>query len=752
MITEKEKEKLEKEYNRMTMRRITLLIIIAIFYIIFIFISRAEGRPEQIGIIPLNSDYLLGWNQGHIANETYFNRTTGLIQIANRLERTGDIKYEFGYVKKSGSTYTYYGFDSMPGNESYGTDFSTFYYASTSKNTTPGANWIYMAKNNSQRKNDDYVQVDYVFQSSVSVVGDYYFVTRLTKMDIGQDGLFEMSMITLANGSDEYVWNESGVKIYQNITRIQINGLAYGFDLKFPGGIIAIYNHTSPAINGDWNFLNKIGNIPRTKLTFTQYWIDVNCVISCPPGCALLMSSNFTNINAQQGKKYWNFACNMFESGLSCSPIHCNIGRDCGMYPSNNMTGGNSYYQVMPDDSDHAIRCTDANCISRPLSVGQVANFNVTASKVDNSHWQCCFGGGGPECSKTAGIFDWNTTRKFINVTLLSPANAVNTTNHSVFHACDANTTVDNFSVMYNGSVNLTVYNRNISDQILFDNMTILLWGCRACYGGQCYWNWNANRTMTVWIPWFDVILWKEQNNSNLSARPPAVTTWAILAGNTTGKCVDNQTYYLNGTAVYTKTGCTNVTYNFTTLIYGNYPWDMLACKDNTCRWNKAGNFSFFRNPDYQVIQWTPANNTNFTDTSTATIAVNTTGFSPVDNLTILVDGNNAAFGIPNLSTVFIMDHIGWYYWDVISCVQGYCRYNSILFFSFNTSPPTSGEMPSQYPVILATEEEPQPPISDFLVYVVAGIIIIIGLVSAILWSYQNRRRENVEMYGKREI
>lgn len=582
-------------------------------------LSPAASMPQPVGIINISQDYLMGWNQGQIANETYFNRTTGLIQIANKLNRTNDIRYEFGYARKTGSTYTYLEITTLPDTESYSTDFSTGYYASSSKNISAGGNWVYLARNNSQRTYDDYVQVDYTLQSRNAILGNFYFASILSQIDIGMDNHYEMSVLTLANGSDVFVWNETGTKVFDNISRIQIHGMpgSYSFDLQFPGGVVAQYNHSSSSVNGDWTFLKPIGTIPAmTKFTITHYWIDAVCIIVCIPGCPI--STSITPISNRyiNRSKEVTIGCQWYTLGIGCSGSPCHFS-GCYLQLTHNVS--KNTFRDLARFGDYT---TNVNISQTTLCANSTSCYIDANAIPQNSfvRWGV-LGGNLPGILREDNLrcnidvvlgntsrYSSGTISVFVNYTIVKNVTAWKPIDHSIitttlitFECNWTETQPLNISLFIDGIYygNATVGSaplwtlRNLSKSVQINNTGVYVWGCKACYaGGECVWSdtlWGigGNKTFT-YIGNPSLTLISPTNNTEFTGYQNVTfnATWQV-------ERPDNITLYIDEQPNLTVTAGINLTTSRYFDYYALHYWTARACYKDYCLYSQNGTLEF---------------------------------------------------------------------------------------------------------------------------------------------------------------
>lgn len=678
----------------------SIIILILSFFIVFS-VQSVLSRPELIGIIEYSPEYLLAWNQGSVANETYLNRSSGLVQIANALDRTDDAVYRYGFARKTGSTYTTYSLNTLPGNESYGTDFTNYYYASSYKNESILSSWFHLTRNNSQNTYDDYVKVEYSFITKNAIIGGYYFANQITQLDIGSDGKHETIVIYHANGSSTWMWNETGTYTHQNITEISINGAEYSFHLIFPKGVIAVYNHSGTATNGDWSFYEYLGVVPaRTLIKTSHYWIDATCTTTCNVGCSVLAPvTNASVVTYQQGKGV-DIRCQWTYGGFACGSGSCNITPDCTLSLTQQKINKNNY-QITQTERDYAIKCFNSTC----YKTNPVANvpyiWRLIASKVYNNEYGCHLGilqSVNLSVSWTSIVANWTTTKQGINVSLVSPATGSNyAQNNVMFNVTATNLTVDNCSIYFNTTKNLT-RTGNISFNISFDQNQSLTWQAYCCYSNNCNWNWNGNRTTRI-DQYYNSIQWTPANWTDLACRD-----WVILGSNTTGsRVVDTQKYFVNNSvkAVVAR----NASHNFTLQTLGRYLWTVETCAGSQCR-NVTGIRWFHAQDNYHTTtQWTPLDNANLRSQNWALLGANVTGNCTPNNMTYFVNSTNVANVAVNATYNYTIPAYGIYNWLTQTCIIGFCSNISIFNFYTQYYPPaTSARQNMKYYIIDRSE------------------------------------------------
>jgi hypothetical protein len=314
-------------------KEISMIILAMFFFMIFLVINTTSAYSQKIGITEYENNYLLAWNQGGIANETYFNISSGLIQHANKLDRLPDISYVFGYARKTGLTYSFIGLDSIPASVFYNTDFLSYWYAQS--NFSVGQHSFF--KNNSQGVSDTFVSMSFSYKSSNAILGNSYFATGIRRLDIGSDGVSEYIVVNLGNGSSEIVYNQSGIKEWVNVTSVFISAfeVGYTFNIQFPKGVIMQYNHTSTSTNGDLTFLDYIGVVSAgVPYNFSYFWIDATCRVFCDdgysPSWSWTMAKNVTAIYVQENQTY-NLSCKYHDD-----TGHCVFDGSCSIYPQVN--------------------------------------------------------------------------------------------------------------------------------------------------------------------------------------------------------------------------------------------------------------------------------------------------------------------------------------------------------------------------------------------------------------------------------
>ena len=544
-------------------------------------VNLSIGTPP-VGIEDIGNGYLLGWNQGLIANETYYNKTSGLLQIANKLDRTKDITYIYGFLLNNSGTYTYIGTDSINSTINYASDFTSQYWANAHINKSfNGGDWI-INKNNSQQLNDDLVNLLFFGNVNKSYTGDYYFVNGIRNLDIDQDSIAETIHAYLGNGSIETFQNFSGTAWRGNITRIVIaSGTGtYSYDLRFPKGVIGIYNHTSASTNGDLNFFTRIGNInANQKYQTTQQWIDVSCTINCNFGASVIVSTNdsLRSVKARGGRA---------QTGCKYTvqkplPIaDCTFSADCRLQVDRNTSTG---YTELTNTDTGQLRCTDSTCGLNPtgLTRNQYYTYNITGYNPGAEITQCSISGQYP----SSGLVTWTVTT-LTNQILWAPVDGNITANSAIqFRSNWTITAPDNQTLYLNGTKNVTQAGSfNFSQTVNFDQYGTWKWDVLTCKSHVCTWSWNGNFTL-IRRPNLNVNCWTP--GGPLAVPDWTNQTWAYFGANWTGTQPDNLTLYFSPFS-----GNTTIPGNLNTTVSGSS--------------NLSVNFTNFqkKEPDGQAIYW----------------------------------------------------------------------------------------------------------------------------------------------------
>lgn len=469
-----------KRKNNQKWFLIITLFLIAIISAILL-AKEVFGYEEPIGIINISDEYLMAWNQGRIANTTFFNRTTGLLQIANSLDRTKDVTYLMGYSRKTGSTYTFLAINDPLVNEVFSTDYLTYYYASTSKNISG----VYLKRNYSQMTNDDYVKITYTLISRQAILGNHYFASRLSNLDIGSDGIYETIELQLANGSTMYLWDDNGTITYDNVLQLKIYGSQYSFILLFPSNVTIQYNRSGNTTNGDITILKNIGTLAaNTEYNVSYFWIDAECTHACPRSCAVTLSGNNTAVSYPQssGGKYY---CKWVSFGFGCGTGGCNLTPDCAIGMTVRNTNGNLEY-ITNTSTDRTVRSVNLTAKNVSPVSGVTYVWDFMASKIGNEEWLCHVGLLPLNISVSIWVSNWTTTGSGIKIKLNNPENRTVTADQSVYFNCSSNTTIDNITMWVNTTLNYTQNNANLSTNIYFANNFYSNWTCKGCYSHNC--------------------------------------------------------------------------------------------------------------------------------------------------------------------------------------------------------------------------------------------------------------------------
>jgi hypothetical protein len=214
----------------------------------------------------------------------------------------------------------------------------------------------------------------------------------------------------------------------------------------------------------------------------------------------------------QQGRRNitackWNTATSM-----GCARNEsCYLSADCRLSILQRHEPTNSnYFNILPNEVDYAIRSQNTTSYVIYPTINTNYLFYLLAAKVMTSQNYTCHLGLLPAVNLSvysgSVLTQWTTTSLLggANVTLISPAvgalSIYNTTNSSVYFRAEANNiSVDNCTLYFNNTANYTDTG-NLSQDITFDNTTSLVWGVRCAYCNSYWWNWNANRSLLVWI------------------------------------------------------------------------------------------------------------------------------------------------------------------------------------------------------------------------------------------------------------
>lgn len=506
-IVKKQNKVFKTSFVIMTLVSIALLLII-------IFSSDVFGYASPTGIVQYTPTIYLAWNNGSIENETYFNKTSGLVQHANFLRGLDDIKYVYGIGAKVGNTISLIMFDALPGNITTATDNLTYWRASSHMNRTVGSDWYYIRKDNGQRVNDDYVHMDYVLATNNPSNRVFYLATGIRQMDINNDGIYER--ISIVNATDVITWdNRTGSRTWYNISRITIDGSAYTFDIYFPKPVEVRYNHSSKSTNGDFLFLQELGQLNASTFYTHRYdWIDATCVITCAGNCTLDINTNATGGTAQQMRSFANIGCRT-QNGAACGITPCTHSTSCVLewvhdYPE---LDGSTWRRITANNNETPLECgsggatcartnpvrgtyyySTLNTSRSSFPSGVYTNF-VCAMQLTSGSWKT---------SKDLSGFDYeyNVTPIEINITLGNPQNPWllnNTINWAVFMINQSRynvTKYDNISLVLNGSINATSA-PNLTANVSFTSNGVYNWTGLACFRYNCQYAWNGNKSIS---------------------------------------------------------------------------------------------------------------------------------------------------------------------------------------------------------------------------------------------------------------
>lgn len=516
-------EKTEKQNRVFKTSFLVMTLISSILLIIIILSSNVFGYSEPVGIVQFRPTILLAWNNGSIANETYFNTTSGLVQHANFPRGLDDIKYVYGLGAKVGTSISTIVLDALPGNITTDTDNLSYWRASSYMNRTIGSDWYFIKKVNGQRVNDNYVFMDYVFSASNPGSRVYYLITGIRQMDMDNDGIYER--ISLVNATDVIQWdNRTGSRTFANISRITIDSGSYSFDIYFDNPVEARYNHSTKQTNGDWTFYQEVGVLnASTFYDFSYHWIDATCVITCSGSCTLDIVTNGTGGTQQQLRRWDNVGCKT-QNGASCGVSSCTHSSTCQLewvqdYPELDEL---SWHSIIRNDNETPLECGSTWCNKSNPARGTYYFANLNASRSSypvglTTDFVCAMGltGGSWKTSKDLSGFtiEYNVSPIEINITLGNPQNPWllnNTINWAVFmiNQSRANVTkYDNISLVLNGSINATSA-PNLTANVTFTSNGVYNWTGQACFRYNCQLAWNGNKSISQQsIPLQSIIL-----------------------------------------------------------------------------------------------------------------------------------------------------------------------------------------------------------------------------------------------------
>lgn len=474
---------------------------------------------EPVGVVDLNNSMILTWNQGRIANETYFNKSTGLLQHANTIERSDDVTYIYGIARNVSGTMAYWGMESNPGGTiTNKTDFSTYYWLNNRIVRTNGPGQFTLDKNHSQNLNDDHVTISFVASANRDYSGEFYVSHGFRNLDINNDKVSETFNFVHGNGSLETWDNRSGDFWFDNVTRIVIDGGvgSYSYDLNFSLGVKMRINHSSPSTNPDITFYSFIGNIVRDQVYKYEYkWIDAVCSISCSGLGSVVVTDelSFDEILEFETKerrcKYYILRPDRTSN--------CSISNDCNLQIDRNLTS--VAWTVITSTANAPLRCANqTSCVKQANIIPQNTyyTFNLSGympvpqTDVKTTMTRCSISGQIPDFE-----FEVFTYLLKINVTLWTPANNTqinNTVPWSVFGCNWTGPSPNTMSLLFNGSSNYTTGGNpasNISQNVTFDFYSCLNWTCQGCKFGHCHDAWNGPRlfcqvmlgAVSGWVP-----------------------------------------------------------------------------------------------------------------------------------------------------------------------------------------------------------------------------------------------------------
>jgi hypothetical protein len=667
--------------------------------ILLLILPLVSGYSEPVGIIDINSTLLLAWNQGTIANETYLNKSSGLLQHANTLDRQDDITYFLGIGRNVSGTIQYIGIDSLPSVIKKGSDNNTFWWASGEFNVTSGGTYRFK-KNLSQNTYDDYVKIDFKFSNTNAILGNSFFVTGIKNMDIDNDKISEK--ITMFDGNDDTIiifWdNRTGTMWWSNITRIIIDGGvgAYSYDLKFPNGVIVYYNHTSSSTNGQFIFLDKIGTIAaNVEYNFSYYWIDAQCVIGCTQlACETYAYSNNTNDynNYTQGTQFAQVGCawNVRTIADSLDPCtgDCIVSDACSMYWTNAPHQGISSV-ITNKNTNSPLSCQNSLCSVIGVTSKNTLYFrNLIASAIGIRDFKCGLNQRIMDLSLSTYYADdiYDIQKQEPLTTIWSPTNntVINSTvNWLVFGVNNTgNMTANNITLYFNNTANHTV-SPNLTINRTFDFYGCYDFTARACYSHYCPYSSSGNYTFCQ-IRLQYTLLWNPLNFT-----PFNYSSIIIFNANWTNNIPDNMTIYFNNTVNKSQSGTTNFSQSIMFDTPGVWRWDVLNCIANRCVWSTNGNWTILvkdKTP-FNITLWREDNNSDITNRSEKhynswfRISANTTG-DCVDNITYYLNASNVYIGVvginygcANISYNHTVTDYGIWSWTTRACYNGYCKF-----------------------------------------------------------------------------
>lgn len=472
-----------------------IVLVALIILILLVEVVRGEA-DSQIGIIDAGT-YYKAWNNGPVANVTYFDKDSGMAQLSNELNRFGDVTYFYGVARNMSGTWRYYSTDDLPVNMSIYSDNLSYYWAVGYKSFGLSGSW-FLQNNNSQKLYDELVSIEFQLVAPRNFLGEYYFIRQLRNMDVEQDGIGETIILTDRQGLQQWAWNKTETKTFNDIVKVEIHGLVYHYDMVFQKPQLVVYNKSSSTkVNGDLSFFEYIGNVQANRTyVFQHNWMDAfPCVINCFPGCSVNIQQNASHIRITQGQKVsetrvrYQVFC-IGESGV-CTLTDCYMG----IVSNHSVLAMQQYQWVVEKNPDYPLACFDNTCKLEPSTTYK--RFNSTGSqKGIYRGWGACIAGSeignASGCTVKAVDFWVNVTVQGINVTLIHPPNRTNTSNSSVFFSMQANRSIDNCSLYLNNTFNYTMA-ANFSGNILFGCPWLGNWTGLCCFSNNCAWDWQGN-------------------------------------------------------------------------------------------------------------------------------------------------------------------------------------------------------------------------------------------------------------------
>lgn len=565
---------------------------------------------EPVGVVDLNNSMILTWNQGMIANETYFNKSMGLLQHANTIERSDDVTYIYGIARNVSGTMAYWGMESNPGGIiTNKTDFSTYYWLNNRIVRTNGPGQFTLDKNHSQNLNDDHVTISFVASANRDYSGEFYVSHGFRNLDINNDKVSETFNFVHGNGSLETWDNRSGDFWFDNVTRIVIDGGvgSYSYDLNFSLGVKMRINHSSPSTNPDITFYSYIGNIVRDQVYKYEYkWIDAVCSSSCPLNCVIQgTQTNISDGQYSQGTFFKNVGCRYMSIGLSCGISGCTVSADCRMEWRQYINGYSDNTLITYNDTNNQFKCANSpSCFNTSMSNAVYKYQNLISSAVGETDMEC-FQQYGASSFAGGGFSNFIISREDVDLFLDVPTNARNESNNwTVFRSnWTGNKSPDNMSLYINNTLNYTQGGgNNLTTNLSWDYFASWTWGVLACYSHNCVYAQLGNRSFFKhYYP--NLIYWSPLNNSNLSE----YSSYRFGMNNSGNSTIGNISLYINGTLNKTVDEI-----NFSQIIsidfYGNTSWNGKICLWNECK--LGGVNSFVRNViSGPVSSWIPDSN-----------------------------------------------------------------------------------------------------------------------------------------------